>query len=246
MNRKKTSFITVLSAKGGIGKTFFITNLGYLLHKAKKEVLIFDLNFRFPNVYIFLGGNSNKTLDKFLNGEQEFIELIENSEDKIKYISGLITSSKISLRNIQKFIYEIKNLPYQLDYVILDTPCDISEITTYLVSHSDRVILLTSNEVSSILNTFLLVKYLISRVSVDFEVVVNLVESKIDAEITFEELNSLVKNFLKTELDFLGYIHRDDKVQTSVKEETLIAKRYRFSRYKRDLETIQQKITNGR
>ena len=196
-------------------------------------------------MYIFLGGSSTKTLDKFLTGEQELIELIENSEDKIKYISGLITSNRISLRNIQKFIYEIKNLPYQLDYVILDTPCEISESTIYLVSHSDKVILLTSNETSSILNTFLLIKYLISRVSVDFEVVVNFAENKMDAEITFEELNSLVKNFLKTELDFLGFIHKDDKVKTSVKEETLITKMYRFSVYKQDLGRIIKKIVNG-
>jgi septum site-determining protein MinD len=50
-----TRVITVLSGKGGVGKTFVTANLGVTLAEMGKDVTILDGNLTTPNLGLHLG-----------------------------------------------------------------------------------------------------------------------------------------------------------------------------------------------
>lgn len=53
--RAKTRVISMTSGKGGVGKTNIVANLGYVLSRLGKKVLILDADLGLGNLDILLG-----------------------------------------------------------------------------------------------------------------------------------------------------------------------------------------------
>ena len=67
-----TRFITLVSGKGGVGKTTTAINLGQALTDMGKKVVVVDANLVTPNIGIHLGVmNPEGTINKFLRKEKD-------------------------------------------------------------------------------------------------------------------------------------------------------------------------------
>ena len=135
-----SEIITVLSGKGGTGKTLFAVNMGVHLALKGNKVLILDTDFAARGVDIALGLESRVIYDMVdvLKGDCRIKQALVESR---KY-SGLFIleppavkkGSGISLIELSVLIDRVKN---GFDYIIIDTPAGMSSVTEGLAAKSD-------------------------------------------------------------------------------------------------------------
>ncbi len=119
-----THIFAVGGGKGGSGKSFISANLGVMLAKHERKVLLIDLDLGTPNLHTMVGLDNPKIgLHNFLNKSARDLALTA-VPTKIPNLE-LISSTRCSLEvgNLfyaqkQKIIKAITSLP--ADYVILD------------------------------------------------------------------------------------------------------------------------------
>ncbi|PFA47908.1 septum site-determining protein MinD [Bacillus anthracis] len=117
--------IAVTSAKGGVGKTTVVTNLGVSLAICGKRVCVIDANFGFGNLDIFLGLVNRVVFDlsDVINGRCR----INQSMIKWGYLENLVfipASQTDTLAGVseERFEFTIDQLRKSFDYILIDTP----------------------------------------------------------------------------------------------------------------------------
>ncbi|RUM57030.1 MAG: hypothetical protein DSY59_04085 [Persephonella sp.] len=248
LEKGKFKLITFLSAKGGVGKSSLIINLAYIFKKKRLESLILDTNFIFPNIDIFLGESKNiKELKEFLEKDKSILEFIRVSKTGIRYISlpMLDISDKQRTGINKKILKSIKGNIFNLDFIFVDTPSGVDEENIYIATHSDRVIVITSSELASLSNTYILLKHLSKKTAVLPEILINKVSNKEEAIDVYEDLKQTVKSILKMEIKFLGYVNEDKALNKAVKEGNIPLKSF-YSPYMNSLKSIFERLVNNR
>lgn len=110
--------------KGGSGKSFISANLGVMLAKQGKKVVLIDLDLGAPNLHTMMGLNNLKTgLNNFLNKSINNLSLTAapTKRPNLYIISSLNCSLEVGnlfYAQKQKIIRAIWQLP--TDYVVLD------------------------------------------------------------------------------------------------------------------------------
>ncbi len=136
-----TQIFAVGGGKGGSGKSFISANLGVMLAKQGKKVVLVDLDLGAPNLHTMMGLNNLKTgLNNFLNKSVKNLSLTaEPTKIPNLYIISSIGCS-LEVGNLfyaqkQKIIRSIWQLP--ADYVILDLGAGTTYNTLdfFLASH---------------------------------------------------------------------------------------------------------------
>ncbi|HEY5578798.1 MAG TPA: AAA family ATPase [Acidimicrobiia bacterium] len=171
--------ITVMSAKGGSGKTVVATNLALLLaerHDAER-VAIVDADLQFGDVCLVLQLEPKLTV---VNAAQELHRLDES------LLGSLLTKHKSGLRVLAAplepaFADEISTaamtdvvqmLKQMFDYVIVDTASLLDELLLSLLERADDVLLVVDMDLPSVKNaklaleTLRLLKFPSSKVKV--------------------------------------------------------------------------------
>jgi len=245
-NKNFTPVITFLSAKGGIGKTFLIVNLAYMLRKDGFKVLIIDTNLKFPNIDILLGKATKITAEDILKGDKKLLESIQKSEEDIFFISVFPNfKQKEEIKEINKIISELKELKKYFDFILLDTSVCFNDRFIQLILHSDKNILILSPELSSISNSYSLLKHILSRISVDIHMLINKVETELEAEDIYQDMNSLIQQTLKMKVKYLGFVRLEEPLYSFSKYKSLYVKEFPLSRFSKDLEKIKNGIVEG-
>lgn len=164
---KKTVIYPVGGGKGGVGKSFITANLGVLLAKQDKRVLLVDLDLGCPNLHTFFRLETLKTglndfLDKKVNelGQvavpTNFPNLsIINSKDSPFESANLPHAQKL------KIISAIKKLDY--DYILLDLGAGTNFNTLDFFLTSNAGIFVCTPQPTSIENTFMFIKTVFYR-----------------------------------------------------------------------------------
>ncbi|MFH1488480.1 MAG: AAA family ATPase [Pseudomonadota bacterium] len=148
--------------KGGSGKSFIIANLGVLLAKQGKEVVLVDLDLGASNLHTFIGiKNPPAGLHDFLNRSVSDLEqvVLQTVIPHLHLISS--THCGIEIANLYhtqklKIIRAIQKLPF--DYILLDLGAGTNFNTIDFFLASDEGMFVVTPEPTSIENTFRFVK----------------------------------------------------------------------------------------
>jgi len=149
------------SGKGGVGKSFISANMGLVLARQGKRVVMVDLDLGGANLHTCLGiGQQDKTLSDFFTGKiQDINALVSSVRENVGIISGAADALKIA--NIKYFQKTkiLRNLrKLHADYIILDLGAGTSFNTLDFFIHADRGILSVVPEPTSIENTYRFLK----------------------------------------------------------------------------------------
>lgn len=153
--------------KGGVGKSFISANLGVLLAKQGKKVLLIDLDLGGPNLHTFFGSDALKIgLSEFLNKDIKNLEQVAVPTDNENLF--IISSKGASLESANmphaqklKLTKAIKNLDY--DFILLDLGAGTNFNTLDFFLTSDEGIFVCTPQPTSIENTFLFIKTVFYR-----------------------------------------------------------------------------------
>jgi len=123
-NTGKSKLITITSSVAGEGKTTTIIELGKIIAKSNKKVIILDMDMRRPTVYKQFNFSNNIGMSTLLAGKNTLEEVIQQAEDiNLNTItSGPIppNPSELIMSDILKEV--IKELMQKYDYVLIDSP----------------------------------------------------------------------------------------------------------------------------
>ncbi len=157
------NILPIASGKGGVGKSTIAANLAILLARSGKKILLCDFDFGGANLHTLLGlKNSHAGMGNFIYKQtSELSDLIQDTmEENLKFIAGDCLypgTANMDTFTKNKIIRKLSKIE-DFDYVILDlgagTTCNTLDF--YLLTYNS--ILVTTPEITSILNAYAFLK----------------------------------------------------------------------------------------
>ena len=135
--------ITVLSGKGGVGKSTFCANIGKALSKNKK-VLLIDGDIAFRSLDILLGLGSQVVFDW---SDVIFDRCAKEKALIVVYAKLHLLAAPLSLSENfcgEDFKRLIESFSEKYDYIFIDSPAGFNEITEIYAKVSDEIIVIAT------------------------------------------------------------------------------------------------------
>ncbi len=164
--RDYPEIIAVGGAKGGIGKSLFVSNFGILLSSVGKLTTLIDLDLGGANLHLYLGETFiRNTINDFLNKNVRSLSDVTNKSRYGPWFIGA-NGSELGAGNIKhprklKLLKTIKQL--DTEYVIMDLGGDTSYNTLDFFLAADHQIVLTTCEPAAYLEAYNFIKVSLYR-----------------------------------------------------------------------------------
>ncbi|MEM5880223.1 MAG: P-loop NTPase [Candidatus Aenigmatarchaeota archaeon] len=142
--------ISIMSTKGGVGKTTIASNLALALQNFGKKTALVDFNFTTPHVSLYFNIFPTKTLNNFLRNECQFSEILHNYNGLTIIPSSLLIKDVVPIEQDIKRILE-ENLK-EYEFVILDSAPGLGREAISALKSSKEVLLVSTPLVSTILD----------------------------------------------------------------------------------------------
>jgi pilus assembly protein CpaE len=209
------------SGKGGSGRTLLATGFAQALKlESTARVLLIDLNLQFGGVETFLSLENNRTLADLVPVMNEM------NENHIRNVAQRETHSRLEVLVSPRDAETAENMSEEFvsrlirasrrsyDFVILDLPAHMNELTYTALEESDVIYYVMNLDTPSV-QIYRLVEDLFRRLRIDpegrLEIVVN--QKGRDNELTVPDLKGLIRTPISAE------ISRDHKgVQAAVNQ----------------------------
>ena len=139
--------ISIMSNKGGVGKTHISTNLAKVIADTGRKILLNDADLGNADISNKLALFPELTLYDFLLGDTSLESMIEKTAYGFDLIGG--SSGEFKLANINyiqrtKFIRGFRKVSESYDFTIFDLSAGISNIVTDFALASDETLIITT------------------------------------------------------------------------------------------------------
>lgn len=204
--------ISIVSGKGGVGKTTTAANLGIALRQLGKKVCVVDANVTTSNLGLHLGlVHYPVTLHEVLKNRFPIIDSLYIHESGLRVLPGSLSlevSKNISLGNIRR---NLEILDRKFDYVIIDSAPGIEKEAMAAVDVADEIIVVTNPELPAITDAIKIMELAKKDKKTIKGIVLNKVFGK-DFEPLTEEIESV------TNVPVLAEIPFDMRVMESISD----------------------------
>ncbi|MCH5184955.1 MAG: MinD/ParA family protein [Oscillospiraceae bacterium] len=242
--------VCVTSGKGGVGKSNFTVNFALELAKNGKRVLIIDADFGLSNVDVILGISPKFDLSHVIAKKKHLYEIINEGPQGIKFISGgsgVYDLINLDRNDIDYFFTELGYIENFVDVIIFDTGAGINDNNVQIITASDEVVLVTTTEPPAIVDAYALLKTVIeTKRRPQLRLVINKAETVKEAKRIIENFVKVTKNYLKTDIEALGYILEDPNVVKSVKSQKPFTLLYPETPASKNMSGIAAKYLTGK
>lgn len=229
MNKQSIKIYSVVSGKGGVGKTNFSVNLAIKFQQMGKRVLILDADIGFSNANILLGVDTHLNLFHLIDGDVSLDDIIVKGPEGVDLISGgsdLFYIEGLDYTKQQMIIDALSNIG-KYDILIIDNGAGISKQSLTFTTFAHEVILVTTPEPTAITDAYSFLKAIsIYKIKDKVKVVVNQIHDISYGEETFNKLSKTSEQFLHLELENLGFIFNDIRVNKAIMEQCPIVIKY--------------------
>lgn len=231
--------ITIMSPKGGAGKTMTTTNVALTLADWGEpgRTVVLDADLQFGDVCICLQIEPKHTIvdvardiDKL--DEDLLRSLLADHDSGLKVLSAPLEPSLADEISTQVIIKTIGMLKRMFDYIVIDTAPFLDEPVLSILERSDTVLLVVDMDLPSVknaklaLDTLRLIKFPFEKI----KLVLNRVNSK--ARLDIDELQRSLG------LDVEAAVSSDKLVPRAVNEGVPVVALYPRSRVARDLRAV--------
>jgi septum site-determining protein MinD len=228
--------ISIISGKGGVGKTTSAINLGAALNKMNQEVIIVDANLSTPNIGIHLGAPIVPiTLNHVLSGKAGVEEAIYEHFSGTKIIPSSLSIkelNKINPNQLSKIIPQLRKLS---DFVILDSAAGFSKEAIASVEAGEEIIVVTNPEMPAVTDALKAIK-IAKEMKKDVRGVI--VTRHQGAK--YEMPLSAIKSMLETQI--IGVIPEDVAIKEALTKRDAVVHTHPKSKASRKYQEIAAKI----
>jgi flagellar biosynthesis protein FlhG len=250
MNKKSTLSMSIMSGKGGVGKTNIALNLGLALNSHGFAPLLIDCDLGLANLDVLLGvappGNLQSLLTDNVNPKSILLQVAQGF-DIMPAASGVPELVDMDGDTRSLLLSRLASVLDDYEFVLLDLGAGITPtVQDFARMTAIRVMILTP-EPTSLTDSYALIKVLSTRHGVrDFWVVINQVESRKEGDATFNRLKAACEHFLKITPLLLGTIRADKRVPESVRKQTPFLRLFPTCGAAMDIMTIAERIAKIR
>jgi pilus assembly protein CpaE len=156
---KCAKIVTVFSTKGGVGKTVVATNLGVALAQRKDaRVVLLDLDLQFGDTGIMLQLAPDRTIadavQSFERLDPEMLEgFLADHPSGLRVLLAPVHPEDAENITVSRVAGIIDMLKTMVDFIVIDTPAEFSEVVLTAIDHSDEVYAIVTMDVAAIKNT---------------------------------------------------------------------------------------------
>ncbi len=221
-DRVEPFIFSVISGKGGVGKSLSTVNLASMLNDMGYKVAIIDADLGLANCATMFNKPVEATICQWIKNdcslEDTFqdcygITIVTGADDpfEIKLGTDLIMDA------LDQAIYALKATH---DFILIDTPAGAGEMTLWSLDAAEYGVLILVDEPSAISDAYRLCKYVLSiDPDYNFGTIVNLAEDEDNARSTIDRFNTIVSYFLDQECAYLGFMPENDTVRKAVRRQ---------------------------
>ncbi|OYT25916.1 MAG: hypothetical protein B6U97_04725 [Candidatus Altiarchaeales archaeon ex4484_96] len=227
-----SNIISVVSGKGGVGKTTFSINLAATLNAFGRECIIVDADICNPNVGLRLGiPHVSLSLQNVLNGEVKPQHSIFIHPTNLRIIpsSVAIDNDNINLMRLREVLEQLDEL------ILIDSPPGMDESVEHIIEASDSVMVVTNPEHAAVIDAVKVIKVAKDLGKNNIYVVVNRVNQDV-YELTTDEIE------LMCETPIIAKISEDVNIRKSSFENIPIINRNPYSKASIDYNYLASRL----
>lgn len=225
--RSAAKIVSVLSGKGGVGKTVIACNLAERIASLGYRVLLVDADFSFGNVHFLTNAAADYGVGMFASGRLSLREASTRITDRLAILASESDGHTKGLYDADAAAAMMKKLRQQAaeyDFVLIDHASGKSDAATVMAAASDLNILVVVPELTSLADGYGLFKHLSQTgARINCSLVINRAESGDEADYVRRKFAALSDRFLDRVPLCLGYLPEDPAVKESVSSQRLIA-----------------------
>lgn len=223
-SERETPFVLVTGGKGGVGKTVLAANLATELATCGLRVLVVDLDLGLANLNVLFGLRGTRTIEDALAGRCRLDECVTGvaGVDVLPASSGTEGMGRLDGAARQALLEGVSELARKYDVVVGDSAAGIGPDVLDFARAADRVLVVTTPDVTAITDAYGLIKALDqygSRIDRDIptpEIVVNFASGVEEGKAIASKLQAVCERFLSRSPRQAGWLPRSTTVARSV------------------------------
>jgi len=217
---KQAKTISIISGKGGVGKSSTAINFAVELIRQHQKVLIIDLDIGMGNIDIMLGFHAKRTLIDMFNERLNIQGIIEKGPNDLAYISGGSGLNHLFTLNEEKkeFFYEqYNNLVDVYDYIIFDMGAGVTRESLFFILASDECLVITTSEPTALTDSYSMIKHIIkNKGNMPIYIVMNRCKTEKEGRKSMDQFKYIIYRFLSVEVQLMGILPEDRIVTESI------------------------------
>ena len=244
IERNKTNFtpqklhtLSILSGKGGVGKSNIAAALSFALADFGKRVVLIDADLGMANLDILCGvTNARYNIAHLIEGSRSLNEILVHFRTSQRAQSqnggvallpggyGLKEIADLDEFAMERLFDSLSGLENLSDYLIMDAGAGIHKGVLSFAYASEITLLITTPEPTSVRDAYGVIKSLgasawqsIEGATTGLMLVVNMVSSSREAQEVAERIRLASMQYLGNAPLYLGYVLKDDIIERSVK-----------------------------
>ena len=161
--RRDGRMITIVSGKGGVGKSIIATNLALVLNRPHPgSVVLVDLSLQFGDIAALLAMTPDGSIAEFAASDagmtdrhviQQALSLGPQGLTVLAAPPSPELADYVTTAHLRSLVAELRST---FELVVADTTSQLSEITLEALENSDHIVLVTDFSVTSVKNTRLI------------------------------------------------------------------------------------------
>ncbi len=222
--KKDAKLISIVSGKGGVGKSLVAVNLSIAVAKTGKKVLLFDADIGFGNAEVLLGITTKKTLKDYFQKSASLDEIIITTEYGVDLLSSGLDVEDLVYFNIgdrERLFKDFTRVINKYDYIIMDFPPGYNENLENFYSASDYLVVVTTPEPTSLINCYTFLKItMIKGIEPDeIHLLLNMVKDMKEGRKILERFLGVIERFIGISITATHVMKEDVNVKKSVEQQ---------------------------
>ncbi|MBQ7155347.1 MAG: MinD/ParA family protein [Synergistaceae bacterium] len=229
--------LSILSGKGGVGKSNIAAALSFALADFGKRVVLIDADLGMANLDILCGvNNARYNIAHLIDGSRSLSEILVHFRTSQRATSqngavallpggvGLKEIADLDDNDMERLFEAMSGLESLSDYLIMDAGAGIHKGVLSFAYASEMTILVTTPEPTSIRDAYGVIKSLgaaawesVEGVATGLMLVVNMANSSREAAEVADRIRLASMQFLGNAPVYLGYVLKDEALERSVK-----------------------------
>jgi flagellar biosynthesis protein FlhG len=238
--------LCIASGKGGTGKSIVTASLAAVLAETER-VLLVDADLGVGNAHILQDISPERSLVDLVEGRAGAREILAHCGPHLDLLaagSGVSHMASLEPWEMSLVAGAVAELERDYDWILVDSGAGISTQTVALAAACDRVLLVTTPDVTSLTDAYAFLKVLVHReprASPGF--VVNRAADESEAAQVAERLCGAARKFLARDLKCLGWLPDDRAVARCVNARAPVVRREPTSPFARGVRHLLEGVT---
>lgn len=217
---RSLSMLSILSGKGGVGKSIIAFNLADRIAAGGRKVLLVDADLDFGSQHILANTLCDFGLHQVVSGElsvKEAITSISENLDLLPTGHGAVVSNADWTPTASLIMDNLREQSVAYDHVIIDHSSGLSKAALVMAGRSDLNVIVTVPELTAIADAYALFKSL-GKLTDEIRtgLLINRARDEAEAEYVYGKFGAMAERFLGRIPAYAGFIAEDPTVAASL------------------------------